>query len=176
MLNSAPTFTSVFSEAANSSNCAGEEAEFLRDHHVREYLHPNIIQVDLVVVEFPAIGDRLFQSGDPALQLLEGLVGLQLRVAFGHCEQPADPGAQLLLGRADGGDIAGCARRAHRGPGAHHLLERFLFELHVPLAGFHQFRQLVVTLLQQHVDVRPGNFDVFPQAYQSVVDADEIDA
>ena len=35
--------------------------------------------------------------------------------------------------------------------------------------------QLVVALFQQHVDVRPGDLDVFAQTHQSVVDADEID-
>ena len=41
------------------------------------------------------------------LQLLESFVGLELRIVLGHREQPAHAGAQLLLGRADGGDVAG---------------------------------------------------------------------
>ena len=167
--------TSRFSSSANSSSCAGKEAELLGDDHIRKHLHPDVIQIHLVVVQFAAVGDGFFERDDPALQLLEGLVALQLRIVLGDREQPADAGPQLLLRRADGGDIARGAGLTDRGPGPHDLLERFLLELHVALAGLHQFRQFVVPLLQQHVDIRPRDLDVFAQPNESVVDADEID-
>ena len=83
-----------------------QEAESLRDHDVRKHLHADVVQIDLVVVELAAVGDGLFEGGDPALQLLESLVGLELRIVLGHREQAADADAQLLLRRADGGDVA----------------------------------------------------------------------
>src|SRR5277367_3868830 len=137
------------------------ETESLRDQDIGEDLHPNVIQIDLVIVELAPVGDGLFQSSDPALQLLESFVGLQLRIAFGYREQPADADAQLLLGRAYGGDISRHAGLADRSSSTHHFLERFLLELHVALASLHQLRQLVVTLFQQHVDIRPCDLDVF---------------
>src|SRR5450432_357620 len=60
-----------------------QESEFLRDQDVGEHLHANVIQIDLVVVELPAVRDRLFQRDDPALQLLESFVGLELRIVLG---------------------------------------------------------------------------------------------
>src|SRR5580692_6394163 len=41
----------------------GEEAELLRDDDIGKDFHPDVIQIDLVVVEFAAVGDGLFQSG-----------------------------------------------------------------------------------------------------------------
>ena len=175
MPNSAPTLTSRLLFVGEFQQLRRKEAEFLRDEHIRKHLHPDVIQIHLVVVQFAAVGDGLFEGDDPALQLLERLVALQLRIVLGDCEQPADAGPQLLLRRADGGDIARGAGLIDRRPRPHDFLERFLLELHVAFAGFHQFRQLVVPLLQQHVDVRPRDLDVLAQRDQPVVDADEID-
>src|SRR3984957_18891446 len=48
------------------------KAEPLRDDDIRKDLHSDVIQIDLIVVEFAAGRDGLFQSGDPRLQSLEG--------------------------------------------------------------------------------------------------------
>src|ERR1700676_3860300 len=148
--------------------------ESLRNHDVRKHFHADVVQIDLIVVELAAVGDGLFEGGDPALQLLESFIGLELRIALGHREQSADARSQLLLGRTDGGYVAGGARLTDRGARAHYFLERILLELHVALTGFHQLRQLVVALFQQHVDVGPRDLDVFAQVHKSVVDPGDV--
>src|ERR1700733_9146745 len=148
--------------------------ESLRNHDVGKHLHTDVVQIDLVVVELAAVGDGLFEGGDPALQLLEGFIGLELRIILGHREQATDADPQLLLGRADGGYVARSARLTDRCTGTHDFLERVLLELHVALAGFHELGQLVMTLFQQHVDIGPRDLDVFAQVHQSVVDTGDV--
>jgi hypothetical protein len=142
---------------------------------VRKHLDANIVEIHLVVVEFAPVCDGFLERGDPALQLLECLIRFEFGIALGDRVETRHAGAQLLLGRADRGYVAGRAGLIDRRPRPHHFLERLLFELHVALAGFDQFGQLVMALLEQHVDVRPSRLDVFPKADQSVVDTDEID-
>ena len=45
---------------------------------------------------------------------------------------------------------------------------------HVALDGAHQLGQLVVPLLEQHVDVAPGPAGLLVQVDQAVVERDEV--
>src|SRR5262249_52898433 len=58
--------------------------------------------------------------------------------------------------------------------GLHDLFERVALELHVLPAGLNQLGQLVVALLEQHVDVGPGLGNVVLQPDQAVIDDDAI--
>jgi len=46
--------------------------------------------------------------------------------------------------------------------------------LHVLLAGLHQFRQFLMALAHQHVDVRPGLAHAVLEAHQPVIENDRI--
>src|SRR5579862_6593033 len=60
-----------------------EEAVSSGDDGIRKHIHPDVVQIDLIVVQLAAVGDGLFERDDPALQLLEGFVGLELRIVLG---------------------------------------------------------------------------------------------
>src|ERR1700734_2424685 len=50
-----------------------EEAVSSGDDGIRKHIHPDVVQIDLIVVQLAAVGDRRFERDDPALQLLESL-------------------------------------------------------------------------------------------------------
>ena len=110
---------------------AGGEVEQSRDDQVRELVDPDVVRVDGRVVVLAAVGDPVLQAGDPCLQVLEALVGLQVRVGLGDREQVAKPHAQQALGLAQAAldEAAGSPGDdlvvgAYQGPLACAVLER----------------------------------------------------
>jgi len=56
----------------------------------------------------------------------------------------------------------------------HDPFQSLLLELHVLFAGFNQFWQFIVPLLEEYINIGPGFLDVFSERYQVVVDFCEI--
>ncbi|MCY1361031.1 hypothetical protein D9M69_476820 [compost metagenome] len=106
--------------------------------------------------------------------MAEAVVGLQLRVVLGQGEELPEAGAQAALRLAQGADVVLLAGAGHGGAGGDHPLQGGLLVLHVLLAGLHQLGQFLVTLLEQHVDVRPGLAHPVLEAHQAVVERHRI--
>src|SRR3569623_902737 len=88
--------------------------------------------------------------------MLKTLVGLELGIGRGHRINLPEPETQLLLGVAQRRHVAQLARRGDGAARPQHFFQGFLLVGHVTLAGLDELRQLVVTQLEQHVDIRPG--------------------
>ena len=85
------------------------------EQHVRELLHPHVVQVHRGVVVLAAVCDLLLEPADAPLQLEVRGARLQVRIGLGGGEQPADAARQLLLGgqpRASGPPLPVRARSA----------------------------------------------------------------
>ena len=108
--------------------------------------------------------------------MLETVVGLQLRVVLGQSKELTEARAQTTLCLAQGADIMLFASTGNGATRCNHPLQRRAFVLHVLLAGFHQLGQFVVSLLEQHVDVRPGLAHAMLEAYQPVVQRHRVGA
>ena len=95
--NSFLTSTSLFSSEPNSSRWRGGKSNMPAITRVRELLDAHVVDVHALVVELAPVGDRVLQRRDARLQIHELLVGLELRVRFGHCVQIGQAAAQLRL-------------------------------------------------------------------------------
>ena len=169
--SSAPTFTLGALLARRGEQRAPQQAGQADEQHVRELLHPHVVQVDCSVVVLAAVRDLLLQPGDAPLQLEVGGACLQVRIGFGRGEQPADAMRQLLLGgQTLGVGTAAAGARAQRGD----FLNQLSLVTGVTLHDVDQLRQLLVPLLEQDVDVRPRLVDLVLDADERVVERDAV--
>ncbi|MNN44036.1 hypothetical protein D3C81_1583060 [compost metagenome] len=97
-----------------------------------------------------------------------------MRVVLRQGEQLAEAGSQPAFGTSEGADIATLAGAGHGVARGDHLFQGLALVLHVLLAGFHQLGQLVMALLEQHVDVRPGLADPMLEPHQAVVEHHQV--
>ena len=116
------------------------EIEHARDDGVGELLDAHVVDIDRLVVKLAAVGDRVFQPGDASLQLLERLIGFQIRILLGEREQAAYARAQAGFGGAQRGNVLRFARRKHARARIDDFLQGVLLEFHVLLAGFDELR------------------------------------
>ena len=103
---------------------------------------------------------------------MKGRTGLELGVGLCHGEQTSEAGAQLGFRCAQCSEIAGNVGRVHCAASASYAIQRLLLEFHVLLAGLDQLGQLVMTLLEQHVDIGPRSLGAVLVSDQAVIDAD----
>src|SRR5574341_1881481 len=89
------------------------EIEHAGDDGVRELLDAHVVDVHRFVVELAPVGDAVFKARDPCLQLLEGLVGLEVGVSLSQRKETAECCAQRAFGLSELGDVLGFARRKH---------------------------------------------------------------
>ena len=148
----------------------GFEAEQACDHRVRELFDADIVDIDRFVVQLAPVGNGVFQAGNPLLKLHEIIVGLEFRVGFGNGKNLPEAHAQHSFGLAEGLDILGFACRLNARASFDHSLQRVLFELFVLLANLDQFRQLIMALLEQHINVGPSLGDTMFECNQTVIE------
>ncbi|SST10505.1 Uncharacterised protein [Acinetobacter baumannii] len=133
-------------------------------------LDAHVVQVHRLVVQLAAIGDPVLQAADALGKELETFVGLELRVVLGQREELPQAGAQAALGLAQGIHVGALAGAGDGVAGGDDPLQGGTLVLHVLLAGLDQLRQLVMALLEEHVDVGPGLAHGVLQPYQAVVE------
>src|SRR5690606_36115543 len=85
----------------------GAEAEGPGQQQVGELRDAEVVQVDRTVVELAAVGVAVLQIGSTRLEMLEGVVGLELRVVLRQGEQLAEARPQARLGPPQGVDVPG---------------------------------------------------------------------
>src|SRR3990167_4381303 len=146
------------------------EGEQPGDQHIGELLDTHVVEIDRLVVQLATVGNAVFQTNDALLQVLKALIGLQLRIVLRQCEQLAEAGAQTAFGLAQRAHIGLFPGTGHRLPGGDHPLQGGAFMLHILLAVLDQLGQLLMALLEQYIDIRPGLADSVLQAHQGVVE------
>src|SRR3569833_1516848 len=151
----------------------GAEGKHAYDQHVRELLDAHVVEVDALVVKLAPVGDGVLHAGDARLEVLERVAGLELGISVG--EQLAEAHTQLCLRLTQRRQVVQLACGGHCATCPQHLFQRALLVRHITFAGLHQFRQFVVTLFEQHVDVRPGLHHTVFQPHEVVVDDGRID-
>ena len=57
------------------------------DQQIGKLLDADIVEINRIVEELAAVGDLILELRNPRAELTEGLVGLELRLAFNHHEQ-----------------------------------------------------------------------------------------
>ena len=115
----------------------------------------------------------LFSISDSSrLELLEVLVGLEVRIGLAQREQLAQSTRQHILGRSLRWD-ASRLRRDGCVASLDHRLQRAALMAGIPLHGFHQIWNEVMTLPHLHVDVGIGLIDPLPHGDEPVVDHDD---
>ncbi|MPN56915.1 hypothetical protein SDC9_204608 [bioreactor metagenome] len=114
------------------------EAEQPGNDQVGKLLDANIIDVDGFVVPLAPVGNRIFQCGDPALQLHEVLVGPQFGICFGDSEDLPKSHAQHAFGSPQRGDVVIFACAGDTGAGFGDSGEGLLLELLVLATDLHQ--------------------------------------
>src|ERR1700692_1593490 len=140
--------------------------------HFRDLADASVVGVDVVVKKLAAVGDAVFEFADAGLQLEKVFVGLELRIIFGHGKQPPQGAGHHRVSLR----LLPNAGRVHRrGTGLRHGDQRLLLMLHVTLYRLDQVWDLVVTLLEQHVNVGPRAVVVIAQTHQFVVEDDYVD-
>src|SRR3569623_1824200 len=162
----------LLAELAQRMSAEGEHA---CDQHVRELLAAHVVEVDALVVKLAPVGDGVLHAGDARLEVLERVAGLELGISLGDGEQLAEAHAQLCLRLTQRRQVVQLACGGHCATCPQHLFQRALLVRHITFAGLHQFRQFVVTLFEQHVDVRPGLHHTVFQPHEVVVDDGRID-
>ena len=135
----------------------------------RHDLDLGVVLLYHIVIELTGVGDFLLERLELGLQVQEVLVGLQLRIRFGHGLEVHDRAAQLVFGLDALCHITGLRRLECAGAGLGHLCEHLRFMGSVPLDGLHEIRDEVGALLELHVDLRPAVFDAIAQCDQTVV-------
>ena len=90
----------------------GVEAERAREQRGRELLDAGIVLLHRIVEEAPRGRDLVLDVGELALQLLEVLVGLEVRIGLAQREQLPQRAAQHVLGGDLCRDPAACAATA----------------------------------------------------------------
>ena len=108
------TLTSAISLASNSSRSRGAEAEQAGNDDIGKLLDTDIVDIDRFVVELAAVGNRVLERADAALQVLEIFVGAQFGIILGHREQIAQAEAQRALGLRRDRRHPACACLGHR--------------------------------------------------------------
>src|SRR5262245_20016466 len=146
------------------------EAEEQRDLVGREAVDAGVeVADDRVVVAARAL-DRLFDLAERGLQLVEALVGLELRIRFRQREELAQGACQLIFGL--GARLRGRGR--HRGTArTHDLIERVALVRGVAPYGLDEVRHEIGTALELHVDVRPRFFRALAQPDELVIGEDD---
>src|SRR5580704_14791209 len=118
------------------------------------------------VVVASRVLNGVFQPGQRALQRLELLRSLQLRIGFGDRQQPAQGVGQLALGlalfRRSGSGHGGAAELGN-------VFERALFVRRIALHGLDQVWDQVITALELDIDIRPGVVGSHSELHQAVV-------
>jgi hypothetical protein len=150
-----------------SGPCATLEFEVLRllgahqpcHQVVRDRGDAGVPLAHVVVVVLPGESHLVLRVGQFLLQVPEVLVGLEVRVALGDGEQPAQRRRQCLLGLPGSSRTLRGDRRGARG---RDLLEGGLLVRGVALDRVDQVRDQVVTALQLHVDLCPRLLDLVP--------------
>ena len=117
--------------------------------------------IDHVVVELAPIREHALKAGDLGLQGQNVGVALDVRVRLDDGEQVLDAGRR---GGGDGALAVDGVVRSVVGPQPGHLLEHLTLEAHQAAHGLDQARQLVVTLLEDDVDVGPGLVDALARS------------
>ena len=87
------------------------EAEALRDQETGKALPRGVVFGDGIVEEAPRRGNLVFDVRQLALQLLEILVRLQIRIGFRQRDQPRKRAGQRALGRPSAPGLARSPRR-----------------------------------------------------------------
>jgi hypothetical protein len=123
------------------------------------------------IVIAPGRLDAVFEILQLGLKLQEVLVGLEVRIGFGHSEKAFEAVAKQVFGlgrfsRA-GSLHAGAARGGQ-------LLQQGSLVRGVALHGFHQIRYEIIALFQLDIDVGPGGLRGVSEPDQPVVDGDRI--
>ena len=112
----------------------------------------------------------LFSMSDKLrLQLLEVLVGLEVRIGLRQREQLPQRAGEHVLGR---GLLLDPGRRDRGVAGLHHRFQRAALMGGIALHRLDQVGNEVVALLELDVDVGKGLIDPLPHGNELVVDAD----
>ena len=135
---------------------------------------PDVVRVDAVVVELAPVRDAFLQFGYAPLQFQERFAGLEFGIVLDDRKQSTETRAKTRLRIAERIQIGFFPCRVNCAARPHHVLERIAFVAHVSFAGLDEFRQFIVSLYQQYVDVRPVLTHVLTQEYEAVVDDDEV--
>ena len=146
------------------------EAQGLGEQHGREGLACGIVLRRRVVEEAARRRDLVLQVGQLALQLLEVLVGLQVRIGLGQREELPQRALQRALGGGlRGGPLGGYCRVASLDDS----LQRALLVCRIALNRLDQVGHQVVALLELHVDVGERLAAALAQRHQAVVGHDQ---
>ena len=122
------------------------EVEQSGDDVGRHDLDLGVVLLHHIVIELAGVGDFLLERLELGLQVQEVLVGLQLRIRFGHGLEVHDRAAQLVFGLDALCHITGLRRLECAGAGLGHLCEHLRFMGSVPLDGLHEIRDEVGAL------------------------------
>src|SRR5579862_39086 len=136
------------------------------DEDVGNLAYPRVVSIDVIIEEFASVGDTLLEFRDAVLQAQKILIRFELRIIFRYGEQASQCGDDVQIGAgflANAGGVHG--RCASLSDGQQCLL----LMLHVSLDSFDEVGDLVMTLLEQDIDVGPGAVILVPQAHQAVV-------
>src|SRR5690606_8951929 len=128
------------------------------------------------VVELAPVGDCFLVPGDPLLQRPKLRIGPGVGIRLGDRCDLGYFRAQGTLGAPDRIGARTLLRRYRRRARAGETRQQGSLESRVLPADVDQFRDLVVALLQQHVDVGPGLDDVVLDEHQLVVERHRVNA